>query len=187
MDLNNRRVLLVWLVLCVINSECNRDLCIGSSCTCTEYPIHIKCDKGDPNILPTMTKRLAITLELNGDSIKDVLPINLQEFVSLKSVDVNIYDPAICFWVLDMEKQFNRITFNVPKFCGYYKKSEININTMITTETWLDRSTDNPNDVPNKQDPVYTTYIQITPRDLLFLFIMFAFMSLCGIFRKHLR
>lgn len=177
--------IVIGLLISCVKSE--NDMCIGSGCTCTDYPVHIKCVKGHPEVLEKMVKRMAVTLEVNGDSLKDLMNIDLGQFVSLESFDVNIYHPSVCFWGVDKENKYPDVEFNLPSFCRYYKQ-EININNIFTSTVETIRTETKDPDVENQKDGIQNiTYIQITPRDLLFLFIMFGFISLCGILRPYIR
>jgi len=159
---------------------CSEDMCLGSKCECTEYPVRIICNDGHPDIINNMVKRHAVSLDVYGDSVASLLMIKLSEYVSLKTLEIHIQDPDVCLWASHKRKQFTRINITTPKLCEYIRNIGHNR---------LDDTTDSVSSEPNGELEQETkdTFIQIRSSDLLFLFIICAFMSLCGVLRPCLR
>lgn len=162
---------------------------MGSGCVCTEYPVHIECTNGHPDILDVMIKRHAVTLDVHGESVLNLVVIKLNEFVSLKKMNIFIQDPDVCLWALSKRKMFTQVDITTPDFCENYedytrkigvKKDNINIqhdNMAVQTTQGTQMTKEYPRD----------TYVQIKAADLFFIFIMLAFISFCGIIRPFLR
>lgn len=162
---------------------CAKDLCIGSGCECTEYPIHITCKDGHPDILSTMVKRHALTLNIHGDSVTDLLMVKLTDFVSLKTLAIYIRDPDVCYWALANKRVFPKIYIETFDVCEEYLPMHEKKTNGPTSDNIDEQQTTLGSHTVDTGD----TYIQIKSRDLFFIFILMAFVSLCGVLRPVLR
>lgn len=117
----------------------------------------------------------------------DLLPVDLDEFVSLKSLDINIYDTDICLWAADNKRQFPNIKINTPAYCKHSDDKENIVNGYSPTSGAQEPTSKPLTKHGNTEDGLSITYIQIQSRDLIFLFIISAFIALCGILRPCIR
>lgn len=145
-----------------------QDMCLGSKCTCTPYPVHIKCFNGHPDILKDIIKRVAVSMEINGDTIDDLLVVDLNHFISLKTLDLKIYHKDVCFWVFEKRKIFHKIQINGPDFCELFERNNAN-GGLQPTNTEKD------------------IYIKIKLKDAVLAIFLFGCVSACGFIIKCLR
>lgn len=173
----------IWLVmlLCVLTSvrqNGGEDLCIGSGCSCTEYPVRISCTQGGrPDLIRKMIRRVAVSLEINSNTIQDLLFIDLDEYVSLKTMDVNIYKKDVCFWCADKQKEYVNLIITSPDFCGYLISSYTTEGYTPTTESKIGLT-----DVGERN-----IHITINMGHLIVGFLLLSCLSAFGMFRMYIR
>lgn len=165
----------VYMLIVIMNGMNSEDLCVGTGCTCSEYPVRIECHSGRPDLIKKLVKRVAVSLQVNGDTIQDLLVVDLQDYVSLKTMDVRVYKKDACLWANDKQHEYTEIRITVPDFCkDIVDNINHNMNTATTSES-------------THTDDGHATYIVINVNDLILGFILLSCLSLCGVFRPYIR
>lgn len=174
----------VFILVCVVvfvGRNKGDDLCVGTGCSCTEYPVRIQCNEGRPDMIKKLLKRVAVSMEVHGRTIQDLLVIDLDEFVSLTTLDVFVYKKDACFWAMDKQKQYKQIVFNIPDFCEHFRQADdITGSSSSTPETLTTAGA-----LSNGKTRVIN--ITITVNNLILGFVFMACLSACGMFRSYLR
>lgn len=173
-------VLTCFLYACVLTGivYTARDVCLGSNCECTDYPVKIVCREGHPQLLPKMVKRTAVSLEINGDSIDHVLAVDLQDYVSLKKLIINVYKKDVCFWGLSKREHFPNIDIITPDFCSLFEVKD----GPTPTSTGVDVAGGS-----NQNTKGTVIYLHIKAKDWTITILFFFGMTLCGLCRGYLR
>lgn len=152
------------------------DLCKGTQCTCSEYPVRIVCETGARvDMVDKLVRRVAISLEIRSDNIMDLLYVDLNEFVSLRNMNIKVYLKDACLWAFDKRRIYTNVRFNLPDFCQLVYDVTGKPNIVTTAETSYSGDENTP------------TYIVITVNELILGFFLLSCLSLCGLLRPYLR
>lgn len=117
-------VFIVWIICFSghLRLSTPANVCLGTGCYCTEYPVTISCTDGHPDILKTLLKRVAVSMSVEGESTDQLLHINLDDYISLKQMDIKIYKMDACLWGMSKRMNYKRIKFTLPDFCKYFNR-----------------------------------------------------------------
>lgn len=131
------------------------NMCIGSGCFCTKYPITVRCVNTIMDYIPERIKELATDLEMVGQNVEVLRNVHLSEWYNLKRLTLVIPDHAVCRWIKERALAYVRL-----KIRTIGERCKRLINT--TTRSLPSKTTTGQDKYTSKTTPTKTTMMQPT-------------------------